>query len=53
VSEALTEKLAPRAKEDKPWMRVFGKLRGLHRETAEINRIIEEEFEQVETEDRQ
>jgi phosphate starvation-inducible protein PhoH len=36
----------------KPWMAAFGKLRHLRRETAKINRIIEEEFEQIEAEDR-
>jgi len=51
VSEALAEKLQVRANQDKPWMNGFGKLRSLHKETAEINRIIEEEFGQVEPED--
>jgi len=35
---------------DKPWMKAFGKLRHLHKETAKINRIIEEEFGRVEPE---
>jgi hypothetical protein len=43
VSEALADKLS-RCNEDKPWMKSFGKLRNLHKETARINRIIEEEF---------
>jgi hypothetical protein len=30
----------------------FGKLRHLRKETARINRLIEEEFEQIEPEDR-
>jgi hypothetical protein len=51
VSEALVEKLRTRAGPDKPWLKAFGKLRGLHKETADINRIIEEEFGQVEPED--
>jgi hypothetical protein len=34
-------------------MKTFGKLRHLHKETARINRIMEEEFDQVETEDQQ
>lgn len=33
-------------------MEAFGKLRHLHKETAKINRVIEEEFEQIEAEDR-
>jgi predicted transcriptional regulator len=54
VSEALADKLrAQGISECKPWMQTFGKLRHLHRETARINRIIEEEFEQIENEDRQ
>lgn len=48
VSEALTEKLTLGAIEDKPWMRAFGKLRGLREESARIERIIEEEFDRVE-----
>jgi hypothetical protein len=33
-------------------MTAFGKLRHLRKETARINRAIEEEFEQIEAEDR-
>jgi hypothetical protein len=54
VSEAIADNL--RAQGDinkKLWMKTFGKLRHLHKETARINRIIEEEFDQIETEDRQ
>jgi hypothetical protein len=54
VSEALADKLrAPGGKDSKPWMKTFGKLRHLRKETARINRIIEEEFGQIEPEDRQ
>jgi len=53
VTEAVKEKLensgSPR---EKPWMAAFGKLRTFRKETARINRLIEEEFEQVETEDK-
>ena len=35
----------------KPWMNSFGKLRGLSKETARINRLIEEEFGKVEPAD--
>ena len=53
VTEAVKEKLAGRANAaDKPWMAAFGKLRRLHNETAKINRAIEQEFEQIEAEDR-
>ena len=54
VTEAVRDKLETDAKAaDKPWMAAFGKLRHLRKETARINRVIEEEFEQIETEDRQ
>ncbi len=29
------------------WMRAFGGLRHLHKETRRINRVLEEEFEQI------
>jgi hypothetical protein len=48
VAEALTDKLRPHNGNEKPWMKGFGKLRHLHTETVSINRIIEEEFGQVE-----
>ena len=51
VSEALTEKLSARGPRHKPWMTTFGKLQSLRKETAHINRIIEEEFGQIEPED--
>jgi hypothetical protein len=52
ISEALAEKLRAGNGSGKPWMAAFGKLRHLRRETAKINRLIEEEFEQIEAEDR-
>ena len=56
VSEALQEKLTPRgsaARSGEPeWMRAFGKLRHLRKETARIQARIHEAFEQVEPEDR-
>ena len=51
VSEALADKLQARGGQDKPWMKTFGKLRSLRKETARINRIIEEEFGRIEPED--
>ncbi len=51
VSEALADKLRARGGQDKPWMKTFGKLRSLHKETARINQIIEEEFGQIEPDD--
>jgi hypothetical protein len=54
VSEALADKLRTQSSLDnKPWMKAFGQLRHLHKETARINRIIEEEFDQIEAEDQQ
>jgi hypothetical protein len=50
VAEALVEKLRSPSSADKPWMESFGKLRHLHKETIRINRIIEEEFDQIEPE---
>lgn len=53
VTEAVKDKLATDAKTmERPWMAAFGKLRHLRKETAKIDRIIEEEFEQIEAEDR-
>ena len=52
VSQALADKLRTGV-DDKPWMKSFGKLRSLHRETVRINRIIENEFGQIEPEDWQ
>ena len=54
VSEALADKLRTQPDRDrKPWMKTFGKLRHLHKETARINRIIEREIDRVETEEQQ
>ena len=56
VTEALQEKLSERstraAADAPPWMRGFGRLRPLRRETARIKRVIDREFEVVEPEDR-
>ena len=56
VTEALQEKLSGRSMQSGadtfPWMRGFGRLRPLRRETARIQRVIDREFEVVEPEDR-
>lgn len=53
VTEAVRDKLANTGSTGRaPWMRAFGKLRRLRKETARINRLIEEEFNQLEAEDR-
>ena len=53
VTEAVEEKLAAApASHKKPWMKFAGGLRHLHNETVRINKLIKEEFEQIEPEDR-
>lgn len=55
MTEALEEKLRTKAhapRSEPAWMRGFGKLRGLRKETARIQRRIEEAFEVIEPEDR-
>lgn len=53
VSEALGDKLRLQGRPDKPWLKTFGKLRSLRKETAHISRIIEEESGRIEPEDWQ
>jgi hypothetical protein len=57
VTEALQEKLSARrtgrAPSGPPWMRGFGKLKLLTRDSARIRARIDREFERVEPEDRQ
>lgn len=51
VTEAVREKLASKAKTaEKPWMKHFGKLKHLHKETVRINRLIEEDAERIDPE---
>ena len=56
VSEALQEKLAVakgRGKASEPeWMRGFGTLKRLHKETVRVQSAIDAEFEVIEPEDR-
>ncbi|MGB6691429.1 MAG: hypothetical protein WBE76_26640 [Terracidiphilus sp.] len=52
VTEAVEEKLAADfQKEEKPWVRLAGGLRHLHKETVRINGIMDGEFERIEAED--
>lgn len=52
VTEAVEEKLATASqKDDKPWVRLAGGLKHLHKETTRINGIMKREFEQIEPED--
>jgi hypothetical protein len=45
ISKAPADKLRAETKGGKPWMKAFGKVRHLRKETARINRIIEKEFD--------
>ena len=52
VTEAVEEKLRPSAPSgDKPWMKMVGGLRHLHKENLRIDQIIKDEFEKIEPED--
>jgi hypothetical protein len=52
VTQAVEEKLSKgRAGKAKPWLECAGELAHLHKETIRIQKIIEEEFEQIEPED--
>jgi hypothetical protein len=51
VTEAVADKLTAHAKTaERPWMKHFGKLKHLHRETERINRLIEEDSERIDSE---
>jgi hypothetical protein len=43
---------AGRQREGKAWLECAGELAHLHKETMRIQKVIEEEFEQIEPEDR-
>jgi len=48
VSEVLAEKLRVQRRKDKPWLKSFGKLRSLRKESARISRTIQQELGQIE-----
>lgn len=51
VTEAVEDKLkALPASGKRPWMRAFGKLKHLHKETERINCLIEEDSEKIDPE---
>ena len=51
VTQAVEEKLAlGNQRPDRPWLECAGELADLHRETTRIQKIIDEEFEQIEPE---
>jgi len=47
VAEALNEKLQSHSPREKPWMKHFGTLSKLRKETHRIDRLIEKEFETI------
>ena len=51
VTEAVEEKLTASASTEKPWMRLAGGLRHLHKETVRINKLIEDEFGRIDPEE--
>ena len=52
ITEAVEEKLVRSTLAgDKPWMKMFGGLRHLRKETGRIQRLIDAEFETIEPED--
>ena len=53
VTQAVEEKLSMgRRRQGRPWRECAGELAHLHKETKRIQRLIDEEFEQIEPEDR-
>jgi hypothetical protein len=51
VTEAVKDKLAVNAKAGgKPWLKLMGKLKHLHKETERINRLIDEGCERIDPE---
>jgi hypothetical protein len=52
VTQAVEEKLSSgRRRQGRPWLECAGELAHLHDETMRIQKIIDEEFEQIEPED--
>jgi hypothetical protein len=51
VTQAVKDKLAANAKGgEKPWVKHMGQLKHLRKETARINRLIEEDSEKIDPE---
>lgn len=52
VTEAVEAKLAACGRSgEKPWMKMFGGLKDLHEDNLRIQKIIDEEFEQIDPAD--
>ena len=53
VTRAVEEKLSMGGRrQGKPWLECAGELANLHKETKRIQKLIDDEFEQIEPEDR-
>lgn len=50
ITEAVQDKLRVSLVGEKPWMKHFGKLKHLHKETKLVEKRIEEAFEQIDPE---
>jgi hypothetical protein len=51
VTQAVKDKLAAETNGGKkPWLKLMGKLKHLHKETARVNRLIEEDSERIDPE---
>lgn len=51
VTEAVVDKLKrPSASAEKPWMKHVGQLKHLRKETKQVNKIMEEQFERIDPE---
>jgi hypothetical protein len=51
VTQAIAARLSRTSSQARPWMKSFGKLRALRKETARVGRLIEREFGRIEAED--
>jgi hypothetical protein len=51
VTEAIADKLESKSGRERPWLQSFGQLSALRSETARINKIIDQEFGQIQPED--
>jgi hypothetical protein len=47
VAEAMSEKLHARDSKEKPWLKHFGALSKLRKETRRIEKVVEKEFETI------
>lgn len=51
VTEAVKDKLAANAQSsEKPWVKLMGNLKHLHKESERINRLIDEDSEKIDEE---